>query len=230
MNEQIKINTNSDLNRNNKIEESEKNKIRKRLGQFFDDSPETQERFFKSINIFIKNGILDAKTDSNLREYLKIKDKNEFIDKAIIVFEPFLKMKILDPVLVEKVSRESFLEQGNFIKLNEILSYGIDDDSAHIHLAPLKELLREFGKEKILYFIKEGLEKLAEVFRENENLKKVTATSPVVVNNPEYLTGFGFILNGLVNEEDKEKYWRGETRDVGEAEMSRDRLLEYLNN
>lgn len=229
MNEQIKLNINPEDNRNTQIEESEKNKIKKRIEQLFDDSPEMQERFLKAINIFIENGLLNEMVIPELRENLKLKDKNLFIEKTITLFDQFLETKISNPVLVEKISRNAFLEQGNFIKLNEILSYGISRSSVHIHLAPLKELLREFGKEEILNMLKDGLRKLAEVFKENENFKKVTATSPVVVNNPEYLTNFGFTIKGFMNEKDKEKYWKGETRDVGEAEMSRDRLLKYLN-
>lgn len=70
---------------------------------------------------------------------------------------------------------------------------------------------------------------MAQVFKENENLKRVTATSPVVANNPEYLSSFGFTFKGIMSEEDKEKHWKGESKAVGEAEMSRERLLEYLN-
>lgn len=229
MNEQIKLNINPENNQNTQIEEIEKNKIKKRLEQLFDDSPEMQENFFKAINVFIKNGILSDMVISELTENLKLKDKNLFIEKTITLFDQFLKTRISDPGLMEKISRDAFLEQGNFIKLNEILSYGISKSSVHIHLAPLKELLREFGKEKILNLIVDGLKKLAEVFKENKNFKKVIATSPVVANNAEYLTSFGFTIKGLMNEKDKEKHWKGETRDVGEAEMSRDRLLKYLN-
>lgn len=214
---------------NKKLEDSEKNKIQKRLEQFFNDNPENQERFFESVKVFIKNGILDETTISKLRESLN-KDKDVFINEATIILNPLLKAKLDNPKLIEEIRRDSFVEEGNFIKLNEILSYGISKNIAHIHLAPLKELLRELGKGKILELTSDGLKNLAQVFKENENLKRVTATSPVVANNPEYLSSFGFTFKGLMSEEDKEKHWKGESKAVGEAEMSRERLLEYLNS
>lgn len=224
-NEQDLINK---LNNNKKLEDSEKNKIQNRLEQFFNDNPENQERFFESVKVFIKNGILDETTISKLRESLT-KDKDVFMNEATIILNPLLKAKLENPKLIEEIRRDSFVEEGNFIKLNEILSYGISKNVAHIHLAPLKELLRELGKGKILELTSDGLKNLAQVFKENENLKRVTATSPVVANNPEYLSSFGFTFKGIMSEEDKEKHWKGESKAVGEAEMSRERLLEYLN-
>ncbi len=229
MNEQTKLNINSEYIKNTQIEESEKNKIKNKLEKLFNDTPELQERFMKNINVFIRNGVLRETATSELTEYLKIKNKDNFINKALILFDPLLKMKISNPELFEKIFRDAFLEQGNFIKLNEILSYGVSGSSVHIHLAPLKELLRRSGKEKILSLIVDGLKKLAEVFKENKDFKKVTATSPVVANNMEYLTNFGFSIKELMNEKDKEKYWKGEIKNVGQAEMSRDSLLKYLN-
>lgn len=212
---------------------TEQEKLRKELGIFFDTYKSEEERlngFLLRIGIFIKEGILDKeKFTLELKECSKIVDKEEFINRTLIVLEPILEIRKKKPRLVEKLHAESFLEQGKFIKLNEVLSYGVYKDIAHIHLAPSKELLREIGKEKYLSLISDGLKKLAKIVEGNETILRITTTSPVVKDNPRRMAQFGFFIKGPISEEDRNKHWKGNSNDIYEAEMSSEELLKrYL--
>ena len=170
---------------------------------------------------FIKFGILEKdKFLSDLRTINELKDKGKFIDAIVNALNPILEAQKTNPKLVEEVQAEFFLEQGNYIKLNELLSYGYnhDMDSIHIHLAPSKELLRGIGKKNYLDLVTSGLKELAKIVQANENVKNVTTTSSVVADNPRYMDKLGFIIKKDTDEDN-----------VEEAEMPRGRLLEYLD-
>lgn len=232
MEEQIQQNMNPG-NRIIQLEEYEKNKFKQEIEKIFDTYKNKEERFtsiLDKIKILIEKGILDKKIIPELREYSSIENKNEFVNKMLVLLEPVLKIKISNPRLIEKIRADAGLEKENFIKLNEVLSYGVSGDgkSAHIHLASLRELLREIGKENLLNLISDGLKELAKIFEKNVNLLKVTAISTVVTNNPENMSNFGFVVKGPISKKDREKHFKGDERDISVAEMSREKLLEYL--
>jgi hypothetical protein len=221
----------------NNREQIQQEKFRQEVVRFLEkafdfekDKNERSKHFLRVANSFIKAGILnEEKFNKELEEYNDIENKNEFIDKMLLSLEPILEANKKDPRLFEKIRADSFVEQGKFIKLNEVLSYGISKDSAHIHLAPSKELLREIGKEGYLNLILDGFKKLAKVVENNDKILKITATSPVVLDNPNRMEELGFISMGPISEERRNKHWKGDERKVGEAEMSRETLLEkYL--
>ncbi|MDD5721513.1 MAG: hypothetical protein PHT16_03685 [Candidatus Pacebacteria bacterium] len=215
--------------------QTEEEKFKKEIGDFFDAYKSGEERFnaFLSagVGIFIKKGILEKeKTTQELRECSEILNRDEFINKTLIVLEPILEIKKKNPRLIEKIQAEAFLKEGNLIKLNDLLSYGVDENSIHIHLAPSKELLREVGKENYLKLIIEGLKKLAKIVEKDETIKKITAISDVVTNNPKRMAEFGFVVTGYISEQQKNQYFESERRDISEAEISREELLKrYLN-
>jgi hypothetical protein len=213
--------------------QTEVEKHRAEVGKFFDMHKSSQERYdvlLSKMEILINEGLLDKeKITPELKECSEIQNKNEFINKTLVVLYPVLEIWKKNPRLDEKLRAENFLEQGNFIKLNDVLSYGISKNSAHIHLAPSKELLRETGKQGYINLISDGLKKLAEIVKENVAIEKITATSMVVTENPKRMTEFGFAIKGPISDEQREKHWKGNKSDISVAEMSRERLLEYLN-
>jgi len=231
MKEQIQPNINPN-NRSIQLEEHETNKFKQDIGKIFDTCKNKEERFnsiLENTKILIEKGILDENIISKLKECSYVENRDEFINEMLILLEPVLKIKISNPRLIEKIRADAGLEKEHFIKLNEVLSYGISGDSVHIHLASLKELLREIGKENLLNLISDGLKELAKIFEKDETLIKVTATSMVVTNNPDYMSHFGFVIKGPIGKEDREKHWKGDERDIGVAEMSREKLLGYLD-
>lgn len=232
MKEQIQPNVNPS-NRSIQLEEYEKNKLKQEIEKIFDTYKDKEERFtsvLSKIQILIEKGILDEKIIPELREYSGIENKNEFVDKMLVLLEPVLKIKVSNPRLIEKIQSDAGHEKENFIKLNEVLSYGISGDgkSVHIHLASLRELIREIGQDNLLNLVSDGLKELARIFEKDSNLLKVTATSMVITNNPQRMSTLGFVIKGPISKEDREKHWKGDERDIGVAEMSRDVLLNYL--
>ena len=231
MKEQIQPNINPN-NRSIQLEEYEKNKFKQDIGKIFDTYENKEERFnsiLENTKILIKNGILDENIIPELKKCSDIENRDEFINGMLTLLKPVLKIQISNPRLIEKIRADAGLEKENFVKLNEVLSYGISGDSVHVHLASLRELLREVGKENLLNLISDGLKELAKIFEKDETLKKVTATSMVVTNNPDYMSNFGFVIKGPISKEDRNKHWKGDERDIGVAEMSREKLLEYLD-
>lgn len=224
------------ISSNNNIEQIQQEKFKKEVIAFlekvFNLEKNKEERFNRLsllANSFINAGILDKEKFTNeLEQYNNIEDKDEFVNKMLIALSPILKVNKKDPKLLEKIRADSFIEQGKFIKLNDILSYGIHKNEAHIHLAPSKELLRENGKENYLNLVLDGLIKLASIVEKNEKILKITATSPVVTNNPKRMTDFHFTIKGLIGKEEKGRW--AEDKEVSFAEMSRETLLSnYLN-
>jgi len=213
--------------------ENEKQKFRLEIGSFFDAHNDKEDRFtslLSAVEILIKEGLLDkTKITSQIKECSEVENRNEFIDKTLIVFGPILEIKKSNPRILEKQKAEIFVKEGKYIKINDILSYGAEENSVHLHLAPSKELLREIGKEEYQNLILDGFRKLALIIKENEDIKEVTATSPVVTNNPKGMEKFGFIVVGPMSEEDRIKHWKGGEKNVSQAYIPREIFLEkYL--
>ena len=100
---------------------------------------------------------------------------------------------------IEARIRSAFVEQGGFIPLNEILSYGIYKNEIHIHLGPIKTM----PKRKALRIIKQGLSKLAYKITSDQKLQHIdliTATAWIVAKHPKTMERLGFsrIVNYLI--------------------------------
>jgi hypothetical protein len=215
--------------------QTEQEKFKEEIGDFFDAYKSGEERFnaFLSagVGIFIRKGVFDKeKIIQELRECSEIFDRDEFIKKTFVVFEPILETKKKNPRLIEEIQTEALLEEGNLLKLNDLLLYGVYEDRIHLHLAPSKELLRKIGKENYLKLITEGLKELAKIVEKNKIIKKITATSLVVTNNPKRISELGFVIKGRISEERRSEHWEWDEGDISEAEMPREELLKrYLN-
>ncbi len=217
---------------NQEHQEKFKQEVGDFAGKIFDTNKGGEERFNAILVIaqkFIKAGILDEnKFIPELKRCSEIEDKNQFINQMLIILEPVLETKKTNPILIEEIQRDVFLEQGKFIKLNEVLSYGISWDNAHIHFAPAKELRKEMGIKGSISLVKDGLKKLAKIVEQDEKIKKITATSWIVTEMPTTMERLGFTITGLIGKNLKDKHFKGDKRDISQAEMPREKLLEYL--
>jgi hypothetical protein len=207
-------------------------KFRQEIEKFFDkyeDAENRRKAFLPLAHKIIEAGVLEESVLPELEKWFAIKSKGEFVNTALIMLRPLWEAQRTDPRMIERIRAEGFVEQGKFIKLNEVLSYGLSGERAHIHLSPSKELVREIGVKKYEELILDGLKKLAIIVEKDENIQEITATSPVVHNNPKRMAQFHFISRGLIDEEHREKHWPGEKRPVEEAYIPREKFLaEYL--
>ncbi|MBI4114431.1 MAG: hypothetical protein HY445_01160 [Candidatus Niyogibacteria bacterium] len=125
---------------------------------------------------------------------------------------------------IEARIRSAFVEQGGFIPLNEILSYGIYRNEAHIHLAPARtKPVRETTE-----LIKQGLSELARKITSDKELRDIdliTATSWIVAKHPKTMERLGFTTEGPITDEMKREHFADETRDVSKCYMSKEELL-----
>jgi hypothetical protein len=167
----------------------------------------------------------------NLSDCAGIESEEEFIEKIYSLIKILLDIKRKYPKEYEKVLRESFIEKFN--KINEILSYGKDGDTIHIHIAPVETM---GVKEKINYF-KDGLKDLAKIVKAEEKdknnqilTKKIIGTSWIIAEKPRLIERFGFINAGEIDDEIKDLHFRNEQEKVGWAYMERDDFLKkYLS-
>lgn len=123
----------------------------------------------------------------------------------------------------EKI-KSSFDEKEKFISVNELVSYGMEDDFIHIHIVPEKKV------ENIISKFREGLEELAKIVDKNENIKEISATSWLIAQSPEALEKrYGFTIDGKISEEFKKAHFADEKREVWGAHIDREEFLKrYL--
>lgn len=169
------------------------------------------------------NSIRQALTDC-----AKIDDKTEFVNKTFEILKPLLDIKFSNPQLFEELQRKHFLLDNKFNSLNELLHYDINDDGwAHIHIAPF-ETIPAKEKSKLLILFNEGMEKLAEILKNNDNIKGVIAESWIVAEHPKILERYGFKITGEIDEETRQRYYGGggEQRAIHSAYIDREKFLE----
>lgn len=132
------------------------------------------------------------------------------------------------PESFEEISRQGFIEQSKTIPLNEILTYGVYKEIAHIHLAPAETM----GPKLLITKVKEGLAELATRLESDPDLadvKKITATSWIVAKNPHLLERMGFSIDGPISDEVREQRYRNDDREISTSHMNReDFLARYL--
>lgn len=157
----------------------------------------------------------------SLRECFAISGKQEFINKCEGILGPILDFMAVSPRLEEKVRREIFVEKGGFSKVNELLSISEESDTIWLHLAPAKTLSLS---EKLALF-KQGLQKLAKLLTEKDNVKNIRATSWIVVQHPKLFERLGFTVEGPISSDDRERYFNEESREVWGAYIDRNDFL-----
>lgn len=155
---------------------------------------------------------------ANLKACAKIKNKTDFIEAVFKAGKPIVDLKIEKPEVFDRAE-----EGEEFIKINDLLSYGITGDVAHIHVVPDGKV------EKLPSAFKEGAEKLAEIIEKNKTIKIVRAVSWIVAKHPRIMERLGFTLDGEVSEEFRRAHFGDSKQIIHVAHMNReDFLKKYL--
>ncbi len=133
---------------------------------------------------------------NGLKTSVEIKSKKDFINHILKVVEPVHIFSLKNPKLFEDMQREHVLEKEENTRLSKVLFCGFDDKrkSAHIHLAVAREFIKEFGIKAFIREVTDGLRKLAEIIKDNNEVNEVTATSWIVKEHPELMKNLGFTL------------------------------------
>ena len=163
----------------------------------------------------------DNQVMSNLDKCVKIENKDDFIIAIIDALKPLRDAKINDPEGFEEAQRQGWVESSNFTKINDLISYGIDEGTMHIHVAPNETT----SNAKKLSMLKEGMGGFAKAVKKNEAIEKITGTSWIVAEHPRLLEKLGFTVEGDIEDEERERFFAGETRDIHRANINRDELL-----
>lgn len=196
-------------------------KARVKLGMIFgfhengeDRARQLKEDFAKYAE-FLENG---EALMASLETCARIENKKEFVETVLEMTKPFVELALERPELFAPAEGQS----REFIKINDLLSYGIghQGDLIHIHVVPDAEVRAGISK------LKEGFQELAKIVKENERIETIRATSWIVAKHPKILEKLGFILDGEISKEMREKYFPGEKMAIHGAHMDRKDFLE----
>jgi hypothetical protein len=126
--------------------------------------------------------------------------------------------------------RKAFVEKGNYVPVNKVLSYGIDGRDLHIHFAPAADL----GLAEKMRLVREGFKDLAIAVQNNTDIEEVSATSWIVAKNPELLKKMGFMIDNsteTILRLSAKRIYQLRSRPLARAVMSRQEFLKkYLEN
>lgn len=173
-----------------------------------------------------------------------VDSKEEFINGVTEALQPLIDAVNNRPDLAENAERKVFhselaekaLKTNGEIKIvgetNNILSYGIGGlmgDSLHIHLAPMRTVENKLLFQKKV--LPEAFKKLAQIIASKEEVKKVTATSPLVAAMPDFFEKMGFNIEAI-NEGFRNLIFEGKKQPILTATISREKFLELypINN
>lgn len=203
-------------------------RARSQFSAFFDEFDNPQERMsaiLKRIEPFfqhIDKKILPDEKASEIKLALQacenVLDKQQFLSEIMTTLKPALDIREAHADKFEEAQARAMNELGGFVEINRLLSYGKSGPIIHIH-APAGETV---GNKITLY--REGLRKLAKIINEDPEIKKVTATSPLVAAHPGLFTRAGFKVDD-VTDEFRQQHFAGEKREIKIAEIDREEFL-----
>lgn len=211
------------------IENDYKNAVKELRGIYKSDNRLTD--FLSRVLIFVRAGVLEEADISKVTKFLCEDKTKKRLDEFLEIASPLVRKIVdfiwADPAGFEKIERDIFNRDGRFAPVNEVLSYGIDEENSflHLHIPPCKTVPNK------IFLLKNGLAEIAKVVRDRENIKRITGTSWIVAQNPNLLRKLGFTIGG------KDKTYKRVLRNsfledkkpVGSAFMKReDFLAKYL--
>lgn len=204
-------------------------RARSGLKSIFDSAANSDERLKlikEKLGAFLdKMSEINPGISGEIESACLIDDADKFTEAMMPVIEQFVRFRIEQPEEYERMAREIFVRVSNFTPLNQLLSYGRHENTLHIHIAPNENV----GIKDKLHFLREGLNKLAQVVEADQEITEVTGTSWIIAKHPKLLESLGFTVLGEIDDEKRQKHFSGETRPVAEAYISREDLLEkYL--
>ncbi|MCH8748895.1 hypothetical protein IH781_04080 [Patescibacteria group bacterium] len=111
-----------------------------------------------------------------------------------------------------------------FTVINEVLSYKKSQDEINIHLAET----RSKGPKEIVSLLVSGMQDLAKVVEDDEEVKRVLATSWIAAHRSgrKQLERLGFTVDEPISDEMRELDFALEEREVGTAHIDREDFLQ----
>lgn len=168
--------------------------------------------------IFDKESIIDG-----LKGCASCRTKEEFSEHVVSALSPIIKQYQENPrvfdILKEKAEAEA--EEAPFERINDVFTYGIDKNLAHIHFQPTHEM----GEIKRAKLFIAGLDELVEIIKKKPEIDEITATSWLVAKYPEKMEKLGFTLTGPISDEMRQKHFKGDDRPIDGAIMVREEFL-----
>lgn len=174
---------------------------------------------------FVRSALPDLSLTSVRQELEKIADAataEEYGAQLLRIFKPFLELAQTHPTEFGEMRRRNFLAGGEFVRINDIVSYGISGDDLYIHFSPAEDMT--LGKARELFT--QGLHNLAKVLEKHDEVKVISATSWMVAAQPKLIERFGFTVEGPIDEETRMRDFALETRPVNRASISREDFLQ----
>lgn len=148
-------------------------------------------------------------------------DRAEFIERLSRALQPIIDLYAEKGEAFESVSRKSFIEQGGFTEVNQMVAYDIDGDEMHVHIPPNGMT----GTGEKLQLLKAGLRGIATALAENSEVKQLRVESWIIAKHPRLLDRMGFTIEGAISDEEHRQGHGGEPRDVYRASISREEFL-----
>ena len=193
------------------------------IGKFYQNAADHKD----AVVAFLQKNekITQKEIDQRLEHLQQIRDEDDFIAG----------FKKLFPRSVH-VKKEGMQTKEEFVRINDVLSYGITSDgrAVHIHVVPDRDDVitkdrAHIKKYKELFY--DGLKKLAEIVERERQIEQITATSKMVKNNPKIIKKMGFEDHGAVDEVLWQAHFSQDKReDVHFAKMGREAFLKkYLH-
>lgn len=165
------------------------------FGMVYDAYETNEERvaeLHKRMSEFAVTGIgpdIKEQVLSNLERCLEAEDRASFIAFATDAAQPLTDYRREHFAEFQQRSREVFAEYGHFVPLNDVLHY--DEASTgeiQVHLAPAEDIPNLPG------VVKDGLQKLAQLFQEHPEWHTVSAQSWIVAQHPRIVERLGFTV------------------------------------
>ncbi len=163
---------------------------------------------------------------AQLNELRAVEEKEIFCEQAYIILEPLHQWRQEHLAEFEEIRRKSFNEQGGFIELNQMLSYGIHGKNIHLHVPPNMST----PTPDKLRLIREGLSALVPILEANPEIETITGTSWIVAAHPDILEKkLHFTVTGPISEEQRAQHFSYDHRPIAEAYISREDLIKYYS-
>jgi len=207
--------------------ESHKKAYRK-ASTIFDEYDESERipKILEGLTLLFKSPRIDEDQIRDKLNYVTASDKPSFVEGVINAIQPMLDWAENYPEEYEQMQRENIFSEDRHIKVNDLVYYmETSDGNLHMHIAPNEHT--SIGQKMKL--LREGLQELATVVKQNPEIKEVAAASWIIAASPKLLKQLGFKVHGAIPEEARKKHFAEETREVHHASISRSTLLEkYL--
>ncbi|MDP3882822.1 MAG: hypothetical protein Q8Q48_02080 [Candidatus Staskawiczbacteria bacterium] len=181
--------------------------------------------------LFDKDGITDA-----LNQCADIEDRGEFIKRTTAILQPLIELRRQDPKVFRKLATpiEGHGQHEKFIDINDVLSYNeIGEEgrkSLLIHLPITEEKKERLGLTGIGRLFEQGMQDLAKIAKEREDVVKIEATSKLVKKYKRLMENLGFTVTGPINEDLRLEHFSNEKpEEVWHSEISKEDFLnKYL--